>query len=381
MDFSLTNEERAFRDRIRRFYRDNPPPANGGDAGRRAYRRLLAERGWLTMHWPREHGGRGAGHLQQVIFKEESFTAGVDAGGFGTNMIGPTLMLHGSDEQRAEHLPPIVGDEVIWCQGFSEPGAGSDLAALQTRAVKDGDDYVISGQKIWTSNAHRADWIFLLARTDPDAPKHRGISALLVDLRSPGITISPLVQMTGEHGFNQVFFGDVRVPLRNRVGDEHRGWYVATTTLDFERSGIERYLTADRDLRRVEDWQRTNRGLWSGRPGATAQRLQLADLRVGVEVGRLLAYRVAWMQGRGMVPNYEASMSKMFNSDLGQAVARAGIAVFGVAGQLRGESAYAPLDGRPAFRYLDSVRLTIGQGTGEIQRNVIAQRGLGLPRT
>jgi alkylation response protein AidB-like acyl-CoA dehydrogenase len=382
MDFALTDEERTFRDRVRQFYRDHPPPAGRRyGAEIRSYRRLLAERGWLTVHWPREHGGQGASHIQQVLFKEESFLAGVDSGGFGTNMVGPTLILHGSDEQRSEHLPRIIGDEVVWCQGFSEPSAGSDLASLQTRATRDGDDYLISGQKIWTSNAHNAGWILLLARTDPDAPKHRGISTFLVDLTTPGVTISPLIQMTGEHGFNQLFFDDVRVPARNRVGEEHRGWYVATTTLDFERSGIERYLTADRDLRRIEGWWRDNRAALTSLPGSAARRHLLADLRISVEAGRLLAYRVAWMQGQGRVPNAEASMSKMFNSDVGQAVARAMIAVAGLAGQLRNGSAHASLGDAPAFRYLDSVRLTIGQGTGEVQRNIIAQRGLGLPRS
>jgi alkylation response protein AidB-like acyl-CoA dehydrogenase len=199
-------------------------------------------------------------------------------------------------------------------------------------------------------------------------------------MRTPGIRVQALIQMTGVHGFNQVFFDDVRVPARNRVGEENRGWYIATTTLDFERSGIERVLIADRDLRRIEDWWRAGREGLTARPAATARRHRLADLRIAVEVGRLLAYRVAWMQGRGLVPNYEASMAKMYNSDVGQMVANAAINLVGPAGQLRPGSPAAELDGGPAFRYLDAVRLTIGQGTGEIQRNVIATRGLGLPR-
>ncbi len=368
MEFEFSQAERDFRGRVRDFFAGQPPPEHGDRTQRAAYRRTLGERGWLTLHWPEEYGGQGASHIQQVIFKEESFHAGAEGGNSGVNMLGPTLMLHGTDEQRREHLPRIASGEVQWCQGFSEPGAGSDLAALQTRATRDGDDYVINGQKIWTSGAHESDWIFMLARTDPEAPKHRGISFFLVDMATPGIQVQPLIQLTGAHGFNQVFFEDVRVPARNRVGDEHRGWYVATTTLDFERSGIERVLVADRDLRRLEAWWCTG---GSAHQPATRRHL-LADLRVAVEVGRLLAYRVAWMQGRGLAPNYEASMAKMYNSDLGQRVANVAVNVCGLPGQVRSAAA--------AFRYMDSVRLTIGQGTGEIQRNIIATRGLGLAR-
>ncbi len=381
MDFRLSPEEHRFRNEVRQFFRENPPPrgGTGEDAGPDSYRRLLAERGWLTMHWPVEHGGKGATAMQQMIFKEEASRAGAPAGGSGVNMVGPTLILHGTPEQRAMFLPRIAGDEIQWCQGFSEPGAGSDLASLQTRAVRDGDDYVINGQKIWTSNAHLADWIFMLTRTDPEAPKHRGISYFLVDMKTPGITIAPLIQMTGVHGFNQVFFDNVRVPARQMVGEVNRGWYVATTTLDFERSGIERVLTAERDLARLERWLQEAECPARQRPSYQVLRHRIVDLRVAVEVSRVLAYRVAWMQSRNLVPNYEASMAKMFASDVGQAVARAAINTVGPPGQLLGGK-HQVLAVSPAFRYCDSVRLTIGQGTGEIQRNIIAQRGLGLPR-
>jgi 3-oxocholest-4-en-26-oyl-CoA dehydrogenase alpha subunit len=380
MEFEFTPQEEAFRTELRTFFDQHPVEDGAGEEeSNRDFDRLLAERGWLTVAWPKEYGGMGANHMEQLIFKEELARSGRTVSYFGANLVGPTLMAHGTEEQRRHHLPRIAGAEVEWCQGFSEPGAGSDLASLQTRAVRDGDDYIVNGQKIWTSGAHHADWILLLVRTDPDAPKHRGISMLLVDMQSPGITIRPLVQMTGVHGFNEVYFDDVRVPASNLVSEENRGWYAATTTLDFERSGIERNLLAERD------WDYIYRAMRE--PGATriadraspSWRNTLTELRVEVEVGRWLARRVAYMQGKGLVPNAEASMSKGFNSEVGQRVDEFGVNLLGLHGQASGSGSTVH-GAHLAFRYLDSRRLTIGQGTAEIQRNIIATRGLGLPR-
>lgn len=378
MDFRFTAEEQAFRVKVRAFLADWL-----GDDGKIPADRLgelekaMAAQRWLTIAWPVEYGGGGASPLQQLIFKEECWAAGFSTQSQGVNLVGPALMVHGTDEQKAEHLPRIARGEVRWAQGFSEPGAGSDLASLQTRAVRDGDDYIINGQKIWTSEAHHSDWIHLLARTDPEAPKHRGISYFMIDLRTPGITIRPLIQLTGVHGFNEVFFDDVRVPARNMISQENRGWYAATTTLDFERSGIERNLVAQRDWRRLVDYAREHKAaLHSGR--STVWRHKLADLGIEVEVGQWIARRVAWMQGNGLVPNYESSMSKTYNSDVGQHIAAFGLELLGLSGQLR-EPNREPAN-TIAFRYLDARRLTIGQGTSEINRNVIATRGLGLPR-
>ena len=380
MDFAFTQAEQALRQEIRAFLQSAPTGEQANeDAPNLALERALAANGWLTMAWPREYGGRGAGQMEQLIFKEELFQAGGAFDFLGVQLAGPTIMVHGTEEQKRLHLPRIAAAQVRWCQGFSEPGAGSDLASLQTRAVRDGDDFVINGQKIWTSNAHHADWILLLTRTDPEAPKHRGISMFVVDMKTPGISIRPLVQMTGVHGFNEVFFEDVRVPASNMIGEPNRGWYAATTTLDFERSGIERNLVARRDWERIVGLLRSE----AIRPALAARpkvwRHQLADLFIAVEAGQWMARRVAYLQGRGLVPNYEASMSKTFNSELGQRIADFGVNVLGLPGQLRGSS-YAPAGGAPAFRFLDARRLTIGQGTSEINRNIIATRGLGLPR-
>jgi hypothetical protein len=394
MDFQFAVEEQAFREEIRAFVRSELPPDWGSaayndreDAPRevsetsRAFQRKLADKGWLTLAWPAEHGGLGAGPMQQLVYNEEmSALRAPGFGGMGVAMVGPTLMLHGTDEQRQRFLTPIARGELNWCQGFSEPGSGSDLASLQTRAVQDGDDFVVNGQKMWTSGAHRADYCILLARTDPEAPKHRGISYFLMDMKSPGITITPLTNMLGSAAFNQLFLDNVRIPCANLVGEVNRGWYVATTTLDFERSGIQRIVFAQTLLddliayakRRGADGRRL-----IDRPG---RRHQLADLQIAFSVGRLLSYRVAWMQGQGLVPNSEASVAKLFSTELQSRFAGAAVNMLGLGGVLSRGSAAAPLDGRLNSYYLAAVSYTIAAGTSEVQRNIIAQRGLGLPR-
>jgi alkylation response protein AidB-like acyl-CoA dehydrogenase len=296
-------------------------------------------------------------------------------GGMGVAMVGPTLMLHGTDAQRDRFLKPIARGELSWCQGFSEPGAGSDLASLQTKAVQDGDDFVINGQKIWTSGAHRADWCILLARTDSEAPKHKGISYFLMDMKSPGISIAPLTNMLGSAAFNQLFLDNVRIPRENLVGELHRGWYVATTTLDFERSGIQRIVFAEtllRDL--IEHMHKRRCGI------SPAVRHRLAELSIEFDVGRLLSYRVAWMQGRGLVPNVEASIAKLYSTELQSRFAVAALATLGLDGVLARGSERATLDGRLTSYYLAAASYTVAAGTSEVQRNIIAQRGLGLPR-
>ena len=254
MELRFTEQEEQLRGEVRSFLLDNIPTTEGTDGigqtrtdedfeNAKAFNAKLAERGWIAPAWPKEYGGLGASITEQMVFNEEfGYHGAPDTGtrGFGVGMIGPTLIIHGSDDQKAEYLPKITSGEHIWCQGYSEPGSGSDLASLQTRAVRDGDDYIINGQKIWTSGGHRANQMFCLVRTDPDAPKHKGISFLLIDdiKSTPGLSVRPLVNMANRHHFNEVFFEDVRVPARNLIGEENRGWYVGMTLLDFERSGI-----------------------------------------------------------------------------------------------------------------------------------------------
>ena len=382
MDFAWDDHEREFRQSVVDFLDanwDSGAVADmDGDWDReRQFTKVLAEHGWLTMAWPKEYGGNGASAIEQMIFKEEAAKRAAPTGGGGVSLVGPTLMIHGTEEQRKEHMPGIANAEVVWCQGYSEPGAGSDLASLQTRAVRDGDEYVINGQKIWTSGAHHADWIHVLTRTDTDAPKHRGISYFMLNIRTPGITVRPLEQMHGAHGFNETFFEDVRVPARNIIGEENRGWYVATTTLDFERSGVQRAAAAIRAFTRLRDHvsDPANHVELSD-----VQRHSMAATAVETFVAQVLGYRVAWMQSQGLVPNYEASMSKVSGAELNQRNARRGINILGQHGALKPESDHAVIGGMFCQLYMSTVPATIAGGSVEINRNIVATRGLGLPR-
>ncbi len=393
MDHTFTAEEEAFRVELRQFLADELPAGywrlqndreqslEGSREFNHAFVKKLAQRGWLTMHWPAEYGGLAAGHMQQLIFNEEMSYHMAPGGGMAVQMAGPSIMHHGTDAQKTQHLDAIAAGNEVWCQGFSEPGSGSDLDSLQTRAVRDGDDYVINGQKIWTSGAHNADWCMLLVRTDPDAPKHRGISYLLMDMKSPGVQVRPLINILGSHAFNEIFLEDVRIPRSNLVGDENRGWYVATTTLDYERSGIARIMWGKRMLEEMIAHVGRNNGVNGN--GVSAQlRHQLADLWIATQTAKLLAYRVTWLQSRGEVPNYEASMSKLFSSETQQTIARVGVGMLGLSGGLRRGSAGDPkLLGSMAEAYMATLSYTIAAGTSEVQRNIMATRGLGLPRS
>jgi 3-oxocholest-4-en-26-oyl-CoA dehydrogenase alpha subunit len=387
MEFKFTEEHEQLRAEVRSFLAgsvtEGPGPARSTSQEnwdeQLAFMKKLASKGWIAPAWPKEYGGLAWPHIKQMIFSEELAYAGAPDGGrvFNVGMIGPTLIVHGTDAQKKEHLPRITNADVIWCQGYSEPGAGSDLASLQARAVRDGDDYVVNGQKIWTTGAHHADWCFLLVRTDPEAPKHKGISFLLCDMKTPGITVRPLVNMAGYHEFNEVFFEDVRVPVANRIGEENSGWYVAMTLLDFERSNVASIAANQRTLEHLANVIRTNK------PGGAyidILRHKLADLWVANETGRLLSYRTAWMQESGRIANYEASVIKILATELGQKIQNFGVNLFGLAGALEPESKYAPLNGIIEKGHLSAVSPTIYSGSSEIQRNIIATRGLGLPR-
>ena len=397
MDFRDSPEEAAFRAEVRRFIAENLPPAYRQrepewgmfNTARtrspvppeelRLWRKRLAARGWIAPAWPKEYGGAGMSVVEQFIFNEEMAEARVPgAGGIAVGWAGPTILTHGTEEQKRRFLPGILSGEETWCQGFSEPGAGSDLASLQTRAVRDGDDYVINGQKIWTSGAHHSQYMILLARTDPDAPKHRGISYFVVDMKSPGISIQPLINMLGDHSFNQVFFENVRVPRANLIGEENRGWYVGTTTLDFERSSIATSVQMTHIVRDFATFVRGERGGANRLRQVPWLRLELAERAVEAQVARLLSYQVISLQKRGLIPNKEASVAKLYTSELDQRLLATGMKLLGLYGQRLDPG--APLGGRMARGYMAATASTIGGGTSEIQRNIIATRGLGLPR-
>ena len=345
------------------------------------WRKQLAAHGWVAPHWPTQYGGAGMSPGEQFIFNEEMAKARApQTGGFGVTMIGPTLILYGTDEQKAEHLPKITSGEVTWCQGYSEPGSGSDLASLQTRAVRDGDDYVINGQKIWSSGAHRADWMFMLARTDPEAPKHRGISMLLLDMKTPGVSVQPLVNLAGDHLFNQEFFDNVRIPASNRVGEENRGWYVGATLLDFERSNIGAAIGLRHMVNDITRYAQEKKKDGASVVLSEGLRHELAERAIEADIGRLFSYRIISMQKRGQIPNYEASMNKLYRSEVDQRLAQTSMKLIGLYGNVYRGDRYAALKGRITHMYLRTVSSTIAAGTSEIQRNVIATRGLGLPR-
>jgi alkylation response protein AidB-like acyl-CoA dehydrogenase len=392
MQFTFTHEQETFRHEVRTFL-DRELPA--GWRERRDYdfaddeawelgdrlRKKAAERNWLAMGWPTEYGGLGKSTIEQAIFAEE--WAGAGAPGLNTQaikMLGPTIMLHGTEEQKREYLPPIARGEVWWCQGYSEPDAGSDLASLETRAVEDGDDFVVNGSKIWTSGANRANHIFMLVRTDPDVPKHRGISFLVSRMDVPGLTMRPIYDANNDSQWNQLFFEDMRVPKRNLVGEKNRGWYVGAALLDFERSGIEYPAMASRMLQRLIHYVQNEHV--NGRPlheNPVVKHL-IAECCIECDVARLLAYRVAWMQSNGIVPNKEASMSKVFGSEMLQKIAATGMRIIGLKSQLIDNCKYAPVEGKFAYWTIHHIGRTIGAGTSEIQRDIIATRGLGLPR-
>ncbi|MEX2228761.1 MAG: acyl-CoA dehydrogenase family protein [Dehalococcoidia bacterium] len=398
VDFADTAEQAAFRTEVRAFIERNlpdqlvtrtdeyfmfgePPNDERRDALKR-WRGSLVERGWIAPAWPKEYGGADLTPMEQFVLSETF--AETRAPRLGVHDVGSTIMVHGSDEQKREHLPPLVRGDTVWCQGYSEPGSGSDLASLQTRAVRDGDDFVINGQKIWTSNAHNANWMFALVRTDPEAPKHRGITYLLLSMKSPGITVRPLHQMHGGSEFNEVFFEDVRVPVANAVGEVNRGWYVGATHLDFERSSIGSAVGNEQTLDALRGFLVTERDEGSGRSRLAevgSARLELADRYIEASVARTLSQRIISMQSRGIVPNYEASMSKVFGTELGQRIYRTALKLMGSYGALFDRaSPWTPMGARWSTLHLRSVAFTIEGGTSEIQRNVIATRGLGLPR-
>jgi len=391
MHFTFPAETEQWRGELRAFLKAELPPEFEGDDDffdneeqvgfAREFTKKLGARRWFAPAWPEQYGGMGKSALEQMIFNEELAYHRAPAGGrlFTIGITGPTMLVHGSEEQKERFLPSMAAGETWYCQGFSEPGSGSDLASMQTRAVRDGDDYIVNGQKIWTSNAHVADRMILLARTDPDVPKHKGISAFVVDMKSPGINVQPVPNMAYRRDFNQVFFEDVRVPAKDLMGGENNGWYVATTTLDFERSNIAAISGARRTVHDLIRWAKERHP--GGRPWDSDHvRNKLADLVVDVETGRLVAYRTAWLQSQGKVPNYEASIGKVWMALLGIKVGNTGVNLMGPYGMLQPGSKWAQLYGRVTTSYLLAVSGPIGGGTTEVQRNIIAQRGLGLPR-
>jgi len=378
MDLTFSDDELAFRDEFRSWLAENPPPPDPGDVGddarnawRGAWQRQLYEGGWAAPNWPNEYGGRGATLTQSAIYFEEIGRARVPlpANVLGILLGGPTLMVWGTDEQKERYLTPILSAEEIWCQGFSEPDAGSDLASLKTRAVKDGDDWLVTGQKVWTSGAQYAKWCMLVARTDPDAPKHKGLTYFLMDMEQDEVQVRPLRQITGEAEFNELFIEDARIPDENVIGGVGNGWKVALTTLMNERAGLG--FTLQIRLRQILD----------DVIAAAAERDKLDDPRIADEIAelnarceaiRLMAWKGLTDTERYGQPGPEGSLVKWLWSETNQRVTQLAADVVGAEALTAGTGW--------SYELLRARGNTIEGGTTEILKNIVAERVLGLPR-
>ena len=396
MDFEYTVAQEAFRREVRDWLKTNLPedlkvddamdervaPNREVFEKRRAWQRKLASAGWVGLSWPKQYGGRAVPLMEQIIFDEEysRARAPVLPGYMGVGLCGPTMMHWGTDSQKQKFLPRILNGDYVWCQGYSEPGAGSDLAGLSTRAEDHGDYFIVNGQKIWTSGAHYADMMFLLARTDPTAPKHRGISYLLLDMHSPGVVVRPLVLMSGHAHFNEVFFENVQVPKENLVGPMNEGWKVAMTTLMFERAGGAGGGGHTSQVRRLAELAKVVR--ISGRVAWELEwvRQRLAQFMIECEAEHYTRMRGLTRRLKGQPPGPEGSILKLFGSELGVRIASFATEMLGEYALVNESTAEVPDAPRWFNRVLSSRQYTIAGGTSEIQHNIIGERVLGLPK-
>ena len=397
MDYSFTPEQEALRRDFDEFFKEAmkeaPPGWRGGIeciyendenwAFHRRMARKLAEKKWLVLSWPEEYGGKNASPIEQMIFGDVAGyhkAPGVDI--FGVSMIGPAILAMGSEEQKKKHLPPIAGGEIMWCQGWSEPDAGSDLAALSTRGVRERDNYIVNGQKIWTTGAHKADWIFLIVRTDPESKRSKGLTFLLADKNTPGITVNPILMMNGTHSFNEVFLDDVRIPVANRLGEENEGWKVTRAVMNFERSSVGDVAHSKRNLEELVGFCKEKKACGAPLIKDPHVKHRLVDLFIECEVARAMVYKIAWLLEKGelqksMAP---ASAAKLVCSELAQRLAYEGLKIMGLFGQVKEGSKWAPLHGSFEHAYQLCMGANIAAGTSEIQKNLIAWTALGLPR-
>lgn len=394
MDLSYSKEDEAFRKEVRTWLKKNLqkkdksisdlPPHDPERVNRaKEWQRKLYDAGYVAMSWPREYGGQAATVMRQTIVNEEMILARSPGliGAAGILMLGPTLIQFGTEEQKQRYLPKILTAEELWCQGYSEPGAGSDLASLRTRAELVGDEFVVSGQKVWTSNAQFSDWMFCLVRSDPDAPKHRGISYILIDMKTPGITIRPLVQMTGDAGFNEVFFEDVRVPRANLVGDLNQGWMVANATLFHERNLLGSTARTQLMMQNLIRLARLHQRY--GKPASQDPiiRQKLADLLVRVEAMKYHSYRQLTDVIQGRSPGVGAMVNKLVGTELNHDVCTLALEIMNSYAPLNRGAAHVIDHGTWQYEFMLTLGLVIGGGTSQIQKNIISERGLGMPKS
>jgi alkylation response protein AidB-like acyl-CoA dehydrogenase len=392
MDFRDSPEEAAFRSDLRAWidanlptgWRDRPPgPGRGDEAIAREWSRKLFEAGYAGLTWPKEYGGAGAPYTHQAILLEEMARAETPEhiGIIGLGMAGPTIIAHGTEDQKSRHLSHILSGEHVWCQGFSEPGSGSDLASLRTRAERDGDEFVVNGQKVWSSYAHIADFCILLVRTDPQAPKHKGITYVLADMHAPGVEVRPLRQITGDPEFNEIFFNDVRVPISSVVGEVDGGWDVAMTTLLHERGTLGFALTARLEVVVRKLIALVGEVTSNGARAADDPFIRDALARQWIELQalRFTNYRSLMRLMKTGVPGPEGSIAKLVWSESNQRLTKLALEVLGPASQLDGDE--SSWSGFWQYQQLRSRGNTIEAGTSEVLRNIIAERVVGLPRS
>jgi alkylation response protein AidB-like acyl-CoA dehydrogenase len=392
MDFEFTREQEEFRAQLRAFLDERMTDEWRGNFGSNAEdmipwtRRIcedLAERGWLTLSWPKEYGGAEGDLWSQMVLREEMWGNGEPRGPqyMNLNYIGPMIQRFGNDAQKQKHLPRMAAGSVIWTQGFSEPGAGSDLAGLRTRAVDMGDHFVVNGSKIWNSYAGSpADWCILLVRTNPDVPKHQGISVLLVDMTTPGVQVRPIESMAGYGEINEIFFTDAKIPKENLLGEQDGGWPMIVFGLSFERTGIALHARTERTIQRLIDYAKNT--IVDGRPLSERPdvRAKIADLYVRFRGSRLLSYRITSMAEAGKDPGPEASMAWAHGGLTSQLSGMVGMEIAAAAGLLEERDPDAALHGQIEREWVEMIPYTIGAGTVDIQKLIIAQRGLGLPK-
>ena len=395
MDFRFSEEEEAFREEVKHWLKKEISPRwTEIDAGLweeteeswallREFQRKLGQKGWLAPAYPKEYGGSEMSHLKRLVLSEElsyhKAPFGIETE-ISVNWVGGALSLFGSEQQKKKYLTEVAKGESCFCLGYSEPNSGSDLASIQTRAVEDGDSWVINGQKTWCSFAHYADYCWLGARTDPDAPKHKGISMFVIDMKTPGITVRPLINILNRHSFNEVFLDDVRVPKDALIGQKNKGWYQLAMALDFERSLIGTAAANQRLIENIMAFAKETKVDGKSISDDPLIKDELAELAVENEVLRMMCYRIAWMYSKNLHPSYESSMSLLLSSELLRHTANVGMRVLGHYGELDQDSKWAVSKARIMRTYLSCISIGVGGGTNEIQRNIVAMRGLGLPR-
>jgi len=391
MEFKFTEEQEKLRQKVRSFLEDEikkglwqPEVDAVRHTINREFSRRAAAAGLVGVTWPKKYGGQGLNYTDRLIVTEEMLRYGAPmaAHWMGERQVGPCLLKFGTEEQRQEFLPRMARAEISFGLGFSEPNAGTDLAAVQTLAVKDGDYYIINGQKTWTSRAHDADYLWMLVRTDPHAPrKHQGLSQFIVATNLPGITINRIADMSGTDAMSEVFFDNVRVHEKYRVGPENQGWYQIAANLDYERGGPDRLMSNDIILPMLVEYARETKR--NGKPliDDPEIRNKLAQLKIEYEVGRMLIYRNHWLYDKGIVPNYEAALSKCYSCEYEQRLANTVMQILGPYGLLRADSKYAPLRGNALSGYMYCQAYTLQGGSSTTLRTIIATRGFGLPRS